>query len=109
VKDPDGYTESHVYCVGIRAEEVSRIITWGTKREVLVELNEGGKLKYSVKCEEYLARPNVVMEERKDMRPCRRTLSDYVDAVVLSRRSCKPDKCVHTYNVYWGCTILDRP
>jgi hypothetical protein len=34
VKDPDGLVESHVYCVGIRADEVSRIVTWGTLREV---------------------------------------------------------------------------
>lgn len=82
VKDPDGLVESHVYCIGIRAKEASRIATWGTKREVKVEINGRGSLDSSVKCEEYLGRPNVVMEERQDLRPCRRTITDFVDAVV---------------------------
>jgi hypothetical protein len=82
VKDPDGLVESHVYCIGIRAEEVSRIATWGTKRDVKVELNRKGGIDSSVKCEEYLGRPNIVMEVRSDLRSCRRTVGDYVDAVV---------------------------
>jgi hypothetical protein len=82
VKDPDGLVESHVYCIGIRAEEVSRIATWGTKREVKVELNRTGGIDSSVKCEEYLGRPNIIMKARSDLRPCRRTVEDYVDAVV---------------------------
>jgi hypothetical protein len=82
VKDPDGLVESHVYCIGIRAKEVSRIVTWGTKREVKVELNSRGGIDSSVKCDEYLGRPNIIMESRSDLRPCRRKLADYVDAVV---------------------------
>ena len=82
VKDPDGLDESHVYCLGIRGDEVSRIATWGTKREVDVKLDRLGNIESSVRCEEYLGRPNIVMEERSDLRPCRRSVSDYVDAVV---------------------------
>jgi len=82
VKDPDGLLESHVFCIGIRAEEVSRIATWGTAREIKVELNRNGGIDSSVKCEQYLGRPNIIMEARSDLRPCRRELSDYVDVVV---------------------------
>jgi len=82
VKDPDGLVESHVYCIGIRVDEISRIATWGTKREVEVKLNAQGGIDSRVHCEEYLARPNVVMEERRDLRPCRSSVDSYVDAVV---------------------------
>lgn len=82
VKDPDGLVESHVYCIGIRAEEVSRIATWGTEREVTIKANSSGGIDYSVKCQQYLVRPDILMENRKDLRPSRRTVGDYVDAVV---------------------------
>lgn len=81
VKDPDGLVESHVYFLGVRADVVSRIATWGTKRVVKAGWEEG-KINASVHCEEYLERPNIVMEERSDLRPCRRKTADYVDAIV---------------------------
>jgi hypothetical protein len=34
VKDPDGEEESHLYCVGIRADEISDVVTWGTNRTI---------------------------------------------------------------------------
>lgn len=82
VKDPEGKVDSHVYCLGVRAETVSRIATWGTKRQVALKIERSGKLKPTVRCEEYLDRPVIVMEERPDSRPCRRKISDYIDAVV---------------------------
>jgi hypothetical protein len=82
VKDPEGVVDSHVYCLGVRAETVSRIATWGTKRQVALKIERSGNLKAAVCCNEYLDRPKIVMEERTDLRPCRRKISDYIDAVV---------------------------
>jgi hypothetical protein len=82
VKDPDGLAESHVHFIGVRAEVVSRIATWGTEREVSAQINSRGSLDSSVICKQYLGRPNTLMEERRDLRPGRRKVGDYVDAVV---------------------------
>lgn len=82
VKDPDGFVESHVHFIGVRAEVVSRIATWGTEREVSARINSRGSLDSSVVCTQYLGRPNTLMEERSDLRPGRRKVGDYVDAVV---------------------------
>lgn len=81
VKDPEGLVESHVYFLGVRADVVSRIVTWGTDRTVSTCTRKGG-IESTVHCEEYLERPNIVMEERSDLRPCRRKTADYVDAIV---------------------------
>lgn len=113
VKDPDGLSESHVYCVGIRAEEAAKIVTWGTKREVEAKLDKKNGLKTSVKCEEYLGRPNIAMEERSDLRPCRRTITDYVDAVVPISEVISERQKSYTfpYNNIVGETVRfsDRP
>jgi hypothetical protein len=107
VKDPDGLVESHVYCIGIRADEASRIATWGTNREVKVELKENGGTEASVHCEEYLGRPIMQMEKRRDLRPCRRELKDYVDAVVpISDVICARQKLyTFPYNNILGETV----
>lgn len=34
IKDPKGEEESHVYCIGIREEEVRMMCTWGVKRTI---------------------------------------------------------------------------
>jgi hypothetical protein len=81
VKDPEGLVESHVYFLGVRADVVSRIATWGTKR-VIKAMWDQDAIKGSVHCEEYLERPNIVMEVRSDLRPCRRKVEDYVDSIV---------------------------
>jgi hypothetical protein len=81
VKDPEGLVESHVYFLGVRADVVSRIATWGTKRVFKADW-EQSVIKGSVHCEKYLERPNIVMEERNDLRPCRRKVEDYVDSIV---------------------------
>ena len=82
VKDPEGLVESHVYFLGVRADVVSRIATWGTDRTVRATWTSQGGIESTVHCEEYLERPNIVMEERSDLRPCRRKTADYVDAIV---------------------------
>ena len=82
VKDPASLVESHVYFLGVRADVVSRIATWGTDRTVSATYTRKDGIESTVHCEEYLERPNIVMEERSDLRPCRRKTADYVDAIV---------------------------
>lgn len=37
VKDPSGKEDSHVYCIGIREDEIQMMCTWGAKRNVKME------------------------------------------------------------------------
>lgn len=37
IKDPDGEEESHVYCIGIREDEIRMMCTWGINRKIDIE------------------------------------------------------------------------
>ncbi|MCJ7443742.1 MAG: hypothetical protein MUO26_04290, partial [Methanotrichaceae archaeon] len=87
VKDPLGMEPSTVFCIGIRKQKVSDIVTWGTNRRVIVA-EEHGRLTSKVECDEHLSRPNVAMENRSDTRPSQRTVDDYIDAIIPIGEDC---------------------
>jgi hypothetical protein len=62
VKDPNGEVESH--CVGVRAEEISDVVTWGTNRTIKASSDAEGELIWKVEVDEEFARPIVHAEER---------------------------------------------
>ena len=37
IKDPDGEEESHVYCIGIREDEIRMMCTWGINRTINID------------------------------------------------------------------------
>lgn len=83
VKDPEGKEESHLYCVGIRADEVSDVVTWGTNRTVKASSDSEGKRIWKVEVDEEFARPIVHAEERTSKGLNRHSIQEYIDRVQL--------------------------
>jgi hypothetical protein len=81
VKDPNGEVESHLYCVGVRAEEISDIITWGTNRTIKASLDAEGERIWKVEVDEEFARPIVHGEERTSRSLNRHSIQEYIDRV----------------------------
>jgi hypothetical protein len=82
VKDPNGEFESHVYCVGVRAEEISDVVTWGINRRITTTTKDNGKYEWSVKVDKELDRPIVHAEERTSRGLNRHSIDEYVDRAV---------------------------
>jgi len=81
IKDPNGEMESHLYCVGIRAEEISDVVTWGTNRTIKASSDAEGKRVWGVEVDEELARPIVHAEERTSRGRNRHGIREYIDRV----------------------------
>ena len=81
VKDPNGKVESHVYCVGVRAEEISDVVTWGTNRTIKASSDAEGKRIWRVEVDEELARPIVHAEDRTSRGLNRHGIREYIDRV----------------------------
>ena len=87
VKDPNGEVESQVYCIGIRAEQVAAVVTWGSNRELeLQEIREirlpdestarVPRFKVQVDC--LIEPPRIFAEERTARHRERHTVSEYI-------------------------------
>ena len=87
VKDPKGETESKVYCIGLRADQVSDVVTWGSGRRVeLLEIRES-KLpngtvartpKFKVKVDNPIEPPKVFIEKRTSSHKERHSVDEYI-------------------------------
>jgi hypothetical protein len=55
-KDPAGIEPSEVYCIGVKPEDIEKVITWGPNRTV----TRLGKYGYQVTCDEELPKPAVM-------------------------------------------------
>lgn len=82
IKDPNGKAESHVYCVGIRADEISDVVTWGINRRVKASSDVKGKRIWLVEVDKELDRPKVHAEKRTSRGQNRHSIGEYVDRVV---------------------------
>jgi hypothetical protein len=80
VKDPYGEVESHLYCVGVRAEEISDVVTWGTNRTIKALDAEGEQI-WRVEVDEEFPRPIVHAEERTSKGLNRHSIQEYIDRV----------------------------
>ena len=81
LKIPDGEEESHLYCVGIRADEISDVVTWGTNRTIKASSDADGKRIWTVEVDEELARPIVHAEERTSKGLNRHGIQEYIDRI----------------------------
>jgi hypothetical protein len=101
VKDPNGEVESQVYCIGIRAEQVAAVVTWGSNRELeLQEIREirlpdestarVPRFKVQVDC--LIEPPRIFAEERTADHRDRHSVGEYIagfesgeDVIALKR------------------------
>ena len=81
VKDPDGEVDSHLYCIGIRADEISDVVTWGTNRTIKASSDCDGKRIWTVEVDQELARPIVHSEARTSKGLNRHGIQEYIDRV----------------------------
>jgi hypothetical protein len=82
VKDPEGITESTVYCIGIRGEQVSDVLKWGVGRRLECtwikthQLPKGRTSRtpvFEVKVDDLLESPQVFTESRPTITKAGRT------------------------------------
>jgi hypothetical protein len=90
VKDPEGKEESMVYCIGVRAEQINGVISWGPGRKL--ELGEikswnlpkgiAGKTPiFKVTIKDLIAPPKVRAEAKNSARRDRHNAGEYVERV----------------------------
>lgn len=89
VKDPKGKEESRVYCIGIRADQISDVVTWGGGRRVeLVEIIESKtpdgsyrtpKFKVEVDCP--IEPPRIFKEDIRHGHRDRQSIGDYIQRI----------------------------
>ena len=82
VKDSIGLFESQVYCVGVRADEISDVVTWGINRRVTASIDGKGEYHFKVEVDHELDRPIVHAEERTSRGFDRHSINEYIDRVV---------------------------
>jgi hypothetical protein len=85
VKDSIGLFESQVYCVGVRADEISDAVTWGINRRVTASIDDNGEYHFRVEVDQELDRPIVHAEERTSRGLSRHSISEYTDRVVPAK------------------------
>jgi hypothetical protein len=74
--------ESHIYCVGVRAEEISDVVTWGINRRITATLKGNGKYDFDVEVDHELDRPIVHAEKRNSRGLSRHSIKEYIDRIV---------------------------
>ena len=90
VKDPNGQEESRVYCIGVRADQIAGVVTWGGGRRVeLLEIRES-KLpdgstartpKFQVQVDNPIETPKVYVEERTASHKERHSVDEYIAGI----------------------------
>jgi hypothetical protein len=74
VKDPDGETPSKVYCIGVKSDEIARILTWGLGRKV----KKFNKSQFVVECDLELPKPSVKKPYKKQVHKEQRKSDPYI-------------------------------
>jgi hypothetical protein len=82
VKDPAGVVDSHVYCIGVRADEISDVVTWGTNRVIHTSIGKKGNIECRIKVDKELPRPVVCTEIRTSRGLNRHGIEEYIDRIV---------------------------
>lgn len=94
VKDPEGEEYSKVYCIGIRADQVSDVVTWGSGRRLeLLGIKESKlpngsvarKPKFKVSVDDPIEPPKVFVEERTSSHRERHSAGEYIAGVESSK------------------------
>ena len=76
-KDPAGIEPSEVYCIGVKPEDIEKVITWGPNRAV----TRLGKLGYKVTCDEELPKPAVMTPFKQQVHREQRKVSPYIKKI----------------------------
>lgn len=92
VKDPKGKEVSKVYCIGVRADQVSDTVAWGGGRRVeLKEIKESKTRvgdfrtpKFDVKIDILIEPPRIFREEVRHSHRERHNIRDYIERVELN-------------------------
>ena len=112
VKDPNGQVESHLYCVGIRAEEVSDVVTWGLNRTIKASSDAEGKRIWNVEVDQELDRPIVHAEDRTSRGLNRHSIQEYMDRTqsvksLIDHRNNSPKNIHFPYNSMYSRENVD--
>jgi len=108
VKDPKGEVESRVYCIGIRAEQVADVVTWGSGRGLEIQEIREIKLpdeamarvpRFKVHVDGLIEPPRIFAEERTATHRERHSASEYIagfesgeDIIALKRGRAEIEK-----------------
>lgn len=76
-KDPKGAMPSEVYCIGVKANDVARVLTWGLGRVVVWT----GPNKFHVTCDDELPKPHIMAPFRQQVHKSQRKASPYIKRV----------------------------
>jgi hypothetical protein len=76
-KDPRAEEPSEVYCIGVKAEDADRVITWGTNRKI----TRIGKYRYGVTCDRELPKPVVMVPFKQQVHSEQRKSSPFIKKI----------------------------
>ena len=90
VKDPEGIVESEVYCLGVRADQVSDVVSWGPGRRLelqgmkpyrLPDGKTGKRPIFKAKVDKLIETPRVYVENKTSARLDRHNAGEYIDGI----------------------------
>jgi len=95
IKDPAGKVPSALYCIGVRAEQASKISLWGSDRTIDAD--------GSVLTAQELPRPKIMMVKKSKqlLEPARLKVADVIDSIV-------PISQHPRFADVYGCQALER-
>ena len=121
VKDPKGEVESKVYCIGVRAEQVADVVTWGSRRRLdLLEIREfklpdgaaARTPKFKVKVNSLIEPPRIFAEERTSSHKERHSVSEYIagiesgnDIIALKRDKADIENIINRATKCHSCRV----
>ena len=76
-KDPKGLIPSEVCCIGVKAEDIDRVLTWGPGRRI----ERSGDYNYDVVCDEELPKPVIMEPYKKQQNERLRKASPYIKKI----------------------------
>jgi hypothetical protein len=116
VKDPNGEEESKVFCIGVRADQVSDVVTWGIGRTVeLLDIKQNklpdGSIsrtpKFKIKVDTLIEPPKVFLEQRTASHKERHSVAEYIagfergsDIIILKREKADIENILNRAIVY---------
>jgi hypothetical protein len=119
VKDPKGEVESKVYCIGIRAEQVVDVVTWGSGRRLeLSEIREkelpngytARTTKFKVLVDSLIEPPRIFAERRTASHRDRHSAGEYIvgiesaqDIIALKRGKADIENILNRATKCQGC------
>lgn len=109
VRDPEGIQESRVYFIGCRLDQVRRVATWGSDRQLVLDtIRENGNIRtplFKVQVNQDIELPKIYGEQKGTGHSERRRIQDLIEGIenynkdiIFSEKNSKVSNNINRHN-----------